>query len=148
MLRKYQVDAITNKIIKKLNEKVDSLRLQLRASWKPSQRQKECLDEMDELMEIAEKMQRLRQKAEKLKDSINDKASEEVCVHYYYYDFCPSTVRMNKESFVNSIINKKIKNIPSYQDISDSVTVATISAGFDIETWINDFVDKADLCEE
>jgi hypothetical protein len=148
MLRKYQIDAIVSKITKKLNEKLENVRVQLRASWKPSQRQKECLDEMDELMEIAEKMQRLRARAQKLGESINDKASEEVNIHYYYYDFCPSTVKNNKESFINSIINKKLKDVPSYQDIADDVTVATISAGFDIETWINDFVDKVKLCEE
>jgi hypothetical protein len=74
---------------------------------------------------------------------------EETGTTYYYYgEFYPSTVKSNKENFISQLINKKIKPIPSNHEIANRVTVATISAGFDITAWIEDFVNKVDLCEE
>lgn len=149
MLRKYQIDAIVSTIVEKLNEKLKVVKEQIISTWKPTTRQQECLDAMDELYDIAEKMDKLRKKATKIRESINEITQEEIGTTYYYYgEFYPSTVKNNKENFINQLINKKLKPIPNDYEIANRVTVATISAGFDISAWIEDFVNKIDLCEE
>lgn len=149
MLRKYQIDAIVNTITKKLTEKLEGIRKQLLSNWKPTAKQQECLDAMDELYDIAEKMDKLRNKAAKVKQTINEITEAETGTTYYYYgDIYPSNVESNKKNFINKLIDKKLKPIPSSWDIADRVTVATISAGFDITAWIDKFVNDVDLCEE
>lgn len=149
MLRKYQIDAIVNTITKKLTEKLEGIKKQLLSTWKPTNRQQECLDAMDELQDIAEKMDKLRNKASKIREAINEITEAETGTTYYYYgDLYPSNVASNKKDFINKLIDKKVKPIPSYYDIADRVTVATISAGFDISAWIDQFVNDVDLCEE
>ena len=149
MLKKYQIDAIVNTITKKLTEKLEGIRKQLRSTWKPTAKQQECLDAMDELYDIAEKMDKLRNKAAKVRQTINEITEDEIGTTYYYYgEIYPSTVESNKESFINKLIDKKLKPIPNCYDIADRVTVATISTGFDITAWIDNFVNDVDLCEE
>lgn len=148
MLRKYQIDAIVSTIIDKLNEKLEIVKKRILSTWKPTNRQQECLDAMDELYDIAEKMDKLRNKASKIRETINEITQEETGTTYYYRDIYPSAVKNSKESFINQLINKKLKPIPSHYEIANRVTVATISAGFDITAWIEDFVGKVELCEE
>jgi len=149
MLRKYQIDAIVSTIVDKLNEKLKIVKKRVLATWKPTNRQQECLDAMDELYDIAEKMDKLRNKASKIRETINEITEAETGTTYYYYgDLYPSTVKSNKEDFIDKLINKKLKPIPSSYEIANRVTVATISAGFDITAWIDKFVDDVDLCEE
>jgi len=149
MLRKYQIDAIVSTIVDKLNEKLEVVKNQIKQTWKPTSKQQECLDAMDELYDIAEKMDKLRNKANKIKETINEITQEETGTTYYYYgDFLPSNVASNKKDFINKLISKKLKPIPNSYEIENRVTIATISAGFDISAWIEDFVDKVNLCEE
>ena len=149
MLRKYQIDAIVSTIVDKLNEKLEIVKKRILSTWKPTKRQQECLDAMDELYDIAEKMDKLRNKASKIRETINDITQEETGTTYYYYgEIYPSAVKNNKENFISQLINKKLKPIPSSYEIANMVTVSTISAGFDITAWIEDFVGKIELCEE
>lgn len=149
MLRKYQIDAIVSTIIDKLNEKLEIVKKRVLSTWKPTNRQQECLDAMDELYDIAEKMDKLRNKASKIRETINEITQEETGTTYYYYgDIYPSAVKNNKENFIDQLINKKLKPIPSSYEIANRVTVATISAGFDISAWIENFVGNVELCEE
>jgi uncharacterized coiled-coil DUF342 family protein len=97
MLRKYQIDAIVSTIIDKLNEKLEIVKKQILSTWKPTNRQQECLDAMDELYDVAEKMDKLRNKATKIRETINEITQEETGTTYYYGEIYPSAVKNNKE---------------------------------------------------
>jgi len=152
--KKYQIDAVVSTISKKVEEKVKALKEKLKESFKPTKKQKEILDGFDELKELADKINGLINKYNALKLEIDNKCQEEVGTYhgnhnFSYYGYTSSeSVEDFKKSFIDDIINSKIPRIPNSMDISDELTVATISRDFDIDAWIEKYLERVKVCEE
>lgn len=152
--KKYQIDAVVDTINKRLNELTEQTKAQLRASYAPTTNQQEILDLFDELSDAAEKVQKYADRYDELKEKLNDLTRKEAGCTFtqssYYRCPTPDNVQASKEFFIENIISRKLPKLPDYRDIYNELTVATISAAFDIEAWIEKFIEKVgfDKCAE
>ena len=144
--RKYQIDAVVETVMQKVQDKLSKVKEHLRASFTPTSKQEETLDNFEELKKLADQRQDIEDRINVLKTKINKSTKREINKEFFPWKVYNSTeVERAKEAYVECLINKSIGDIPTYEDVRRKLTLSTLSAGFDVEGWIEDFVDKVQI---
>lgn len=146
---KYQITAVVETVTIRVNEKVSKLKEKLKENFTPTSRQEEIIDDLNSLKELMDQQVNLENKINSLRNKINKNGRKEITQDIFPWNnvYNSNYVEERKNYFINELISKKLPSIPSYSDIERELTISTLSAGFDIEAWIEKFVNKV-KCEE
>lgn len=146
--KKYQIKAVVETVLIRVDEKVKAVKDKLLKNFIPTSKQQEIMDDFDSLVELLEEKEAIEKKVELLKSKINKSTRKEIGNESFSWSIYSSNyVKEAKDGFIDKIIDKNLPHIPDYDEVERKLTLCTLSAGFDIEAWIQNFVDGI-KCEE
>ena len=125
-LKRYEIDAIMSKLKAQLQEKLNEKKEKWVESFKENDSEYEALKLAADKIKVAvDEMTKLR---EKLKMS-----------NTYYMSELLST----PDAYVNKVYNKRNgKKTPDYTQIENDLVIAAIGSNFDVQSFINDVLNK------
>ncbi|WP_287385587.1 hypothetical protein [Lachnospira sp.] len=147
--KKYQIQAVVDTVLEEVGKKVEELKKKIKENLTFTKKQEELIDSCEEIKELVYKKNEIESKISELRAKVNKISNKEIGNDLFPWSISsPEYVDFQKNSFIDEIVDKKLPHVPNYEEVQRKLTLQTLSAGFDVEAWIEKFVKDLNLCEE